>query len=403
MFVVSCRRRFATVIAIATDITTDIATRLCAATRALLAGAFAAVALAACGTGAPMPPPPPPDPSAAEQQKQAFVEAMRPRRPGRPVIVVLALNDATETTDLLLPHAVLERADVAEVLVVAPRSGDVRLYPALRVHAEMDFAGFERAHPAGADYVIVPAMEPRDDPQVSAWLARQAARGARVIGVCAGALVVAQAGLLDGRRYVSHWYYQGQVSAERPGATFVPHRRYVVDGDVATTTGITASVPMTLALVEAIGGAPRARALAAELGVPSWTPAHDSTRFGLDLARRAAYIADTLTFWRRERREIEVRDGSDDIALAFAADAWTRTRRAQVEAVAARPAVRLRSGLVLVTRPAIPEAARVALAAGVPPMQQLERTLCEIGRQLGERRRDRVEQELEYASARSAC
>jgi transcriptional regulator GlxA family with amidase domain len=47
----------------------------------------------------------------------------------------------------------------------------------------------------------------------------------------------------------------------------LPHKRYLIDRDVATTTGITASVPTMLALVEALGGRGKAQALATELGV----------------------------------------------------------------------------------------------------------------------------------------
>lgn len=196
--------------------------------------------------------------------------------------------------------------------------------------------------------------------------------------------------------------YQGEVSAERPGATYVPHQRYVVDRGVATTTGVTASVPMTIALVEAIAGTERAQALAADLGLSTWTPAHDSNRFGLNARRRWAYIVDSLAFWRRDQRAIDVSDGTDDVALALAADAWSRTRLTRVEAAAPTPTVRLRSGLVLVARDVGPEMRRVALAAGLKPVQQLERTLSEIGHQYGVMRRDRVEQELEYASASMA-
>jgi putative intracellular protease/amidase len=340
---------------------------------------------------------------AAAQAQRAFVDAMKPQRAGRPVIVVLALNDATETTDLLLPHAVLERADVADVFVVAPRAGTIRLYPTLQVRAEMDFAAFERAHPAGPDYVIVPAMEPHDDAEIAAWLRRQAERGARVIGVCVGALVVANAGLLDGREYVSHWYVQDDVSKKRPGARFVPNRRYVVDRGVATTTGITASVPMTLALVEAIGGAGRARRVADELGVASWTPAHDSARFGLNASRRWGYVVDKLTFWRHEDGAVGVGDGSDDIALALTADAWSRTGMLRVRSAAAAPVVRLRSGLVLVAEDKPVDARRLPLDATLKPMQQLDRTLCRIGEALGAERRDRVEQELEYPAQALRC
>ena len=333
---------------------------------------------------------------APANQQQAFVDAMRPQRPGRPVVAMLALNDSTETTDLLLPHAVLERADVAQVIVVAPSAAAVRLYPTLQVQAEMDFAGFERTFANGADYVIVPAMEPPDDPRVAAWLRRQAERGARVIGVCAGALVVAHAGLLDDRRYVSHWYYQRDVSKAHPRASFVPNERYVVDRGVATTTGITASLPTTIALVEAIAGAERAKAIADELGVAAWTPAHDSARFGLNGERRWGYVVDKLAFWRHERRAIKVHDGTDDIALAFAADAWSRTGLVSVQAQSDSLTVRLRSGLVLAAAPIEAGMPRIALTPELKPAQQLDRTLCEIDVRYGALRRERVEQELEY-------
>lgn len=343
------------------------------------------------------------DQAPADQRLQAFVQAMKPWRAGRPVIAILAINDATETTDLLLPHAVLERADVADVIVVAPQAGTVRLYPALQVQAETDFAGFARAYPQGADYVIVPAMEPRDEPQAAEWLRAQHERGARVIGVCVGALVVANAGLLDGRRYVSHWYYQADVSKRRPGATFVRDARYVADRGVATTTGITASVPATLALVEAIAGAQRARSLADELGVSAWTPQHDSDRFGLNGRRRWGYIVDKMAFWRREQRALDVRDGTDDIALAFAADAWARTGLVQVRAAAPSPTVKLRSGLVLIAEPVPQEMARVPMSDDVHPVRQLDRTLCDIDAHFGPLRRDRVEQELEYPAGSVVC
>ena len=365
--------------------------------------ALLAATAAACGGNAPLPPVPAADDAVAERQKDAFVEAMRPRREGRPVVAILALNDATETTDLLLPHAVLERAGVADVLVVAPHAGAIHLFPTLQVQAELDFAAFERLHPNGADYVIVPAMEPDDSPDVSAWLRRQADRGARVIGVCIGAVVVANAELLDDRRFLSHWYARAGIAAKRPGATFVPHQRYLADRGVATTTGISASVPMTIALVEAIGGTEKARMLAAELGVTAWTPAHDSSRFGLTARRRWDYIADTLAFWRRKPRAIEVRNGTDDIALALTADAWVRSRMARVEAQSATPTVRLRSGLVLSASAPAPDVARIPLETGLKPMQQLEHTLCLIAEQHGANRRDRVEQELEYTAAPGLC
>ncbi|WP_407062259.1 DJ-1/PfpI family protein [Caldimonas mangrovi] len=368
---------------------------------ALIGTAILALGLAACGSRAPLPPPP--DAAAVERQAQAFVDALKPHREGRPVIAVLARNEGTEITDLLLPHAVLQRADVADVLVVAPRRGPVALYPALQVEAEQDFAGFDRAHPGGADYVVVPAMEVDNDPAVLGWLRQQAQRGAKVIGVCSGARVVGQAGLLDGRRFAGHWYDRSTLLERHPGATHVPHQRYVVDRGVATTTGITASVPTMLALVEALGGRAKAHALADELGVASWSPAHDSAPFGLTAGRGWEYVLNKAAFWRNQRWHVDMQDGTDDIALALAVDAWSRTGHIEVEPVSSSGPVSLRSGLVLATQPASGERPRLPLATGLKPVQQLDRTLCEIEQRYGDARREWVMQEMEYPAMPGAC
>jgi putative intracellular protease/amidase len=370
--------------------------------RALIGASIAALGLAGCGTSAPQAPVQD-DAATIARDKQGFVEALKPRAPGRPVVAVLALNESTEMTDLLVPHAVLQRAGVAEVRIVAPRAGRVSLYPALEVDGAQDMASFDRMHPSGADYVIVPAMRTDDDPAVKGWLQRQAQQGARVIGVCSGARVVGQAGLLDGRRFAGHWYDRSTLLRRHPGATYVPNRRYVVDRGVATTTGITASVPTVLALVEAIGGRERAQAVAAELGVAAWDPAHDSAPFKLDAGRAWTYVVDKAVFWREERWRVEVQSGSDDVALALAVDAWMRTGRVSVEAASASGPVRLKSGLLLIAQPAGSGSPRVPLSPALKPAQQLDLTLCEIADRYGVVRRDRVMREMEYPRPESAC
>lgn len=363
---------------------------------------MAAWIVSGCGAGVQVPPAET-DAATSERQAQAFIDALKPQRPGKPVIAVLALNEGTEITDFLLTHAVLRRADVADVQAVAPHRGRVNLYPALAVDVAQDLAGFDRAHPSGADYVIVPAMQDDNNPAVIAWLQEQARKGARIIAVCAGGLVAGRAGLLDERRFVTHWYFRKDILERHPGATYVPHQRYVADRGVATTTGITASIPAMLALVEAIGGRGKAQALAAELGVPSWTPAHDSSLFGLNASRASTYLLHKAAFWRDQQWQVDVQDGMDDIALALATDAWSRTGHISVEAVSASGPVRLRSGLLLLAQPPADNRPRLPLAGTLTPVQQLDRTLCEIGERYGASLREWVKMEMEYAGAASAC
>lgn len=331
-----------------------------------------------------------------EHEAKTFVDALKPRRAGKPAIAVVALNEGTETNDFVLTYALLQRSGLADVQAVAPRRGRVVLYPALEVDGVQDSAAFDAAHPSGADYVIVPAMRNDDDPAIIAWLRQQADRGARIIGVCAGALVVGRAGLLDGRRFTTHWYYRSTAQKRHPSAVYVPNQRYVIDRDVATTTGITASLPTMLALVEAIGGADMARSLADELGITSWTPVHDSSRFVLDARRAWSYMLNKALFWGHERWRVDVDEGMDDIALALTADAWSRTGRVSIEAVSASSRVRLRSDLLLVAKRAGDAMPRLPLAPALKPVRQLDRTLCEIGDRFGRARREWVMLEMEY-------
>lgn len=323
----------------------------------------------------------------------------------RPVIAVLALNEGTETTDFLVPHAVLRQAQVGVVEAVAPQPGPVVLMPALEVEGVRDFASFDAAYPAGADIVVVPAMHRDDDPAVRAWLQRQAAQGAVVVAVCSGARVVGQAGLLEGRRFTGHWYDRSTLLRRHAGAVHVPGLRYLADGPVVTTTGVSASLPVSLALVEALAGAASARAVAEELGLATWHAVHRSDRFGLGLAQVWTLAANTALFWRHERIELAVADGADDVALALAADAWSRTYRSQAVAVnllAPAQAVRLRSGLVL--RVAPPQAAAVPTAVpDGPPACALRATLHAIGQRYGNGTRQWVATQLEYDEAQDDC
>lgn len=351
--------------------------------------------LALAGCGADVPSPPPIDAATAAHQASAFIEAIKPRREGKPVIAIVARNDGTEITDFLLTHAVLQRADIAEVHAVAPRTGRVSLYPALQVEVTQDLASFDQSHPAGADYVIVPAMSDTNDGAILAWLKQQSDLGAHIIGICAGALVVGNAGLLDQRHFTTHWFYLKELRENHPTAMYVPHQRYVIDSNIATTTGITASVPTMLALIESIGGRDKAQALATEIGVVSWTPVHDSSAFGLNFSRGLRYVLNKAAFWRDDQMRVDVVDGMDDISLAFAADAWSRTGHITVQAAAPGP-VKLRSGITLLPESPPEDASLLPLASNLKPMEQLDRTLCAIGSRFGTARQEWVRMELEY-------
>lgn len=356
-------------------------------------GAFLRSLPAAPAAGAPA--------AISPEETRATLEALRPVRRARPVIAILGANGTarTETTDYLMPYGILRRADVAEVFALATHAGPVRLYPSLQVEPDATVAQFDARYPDGADYVVVPAMEPNDDPAALAWIRSQHAKGAQIIGVCAGATVVAAAGLLDARRATTHWYYMKDMLRAQPSIQPVRDRRFVVDGRVATTTGITASMPMMLTLIEAIGGGDKAQAVAGELGVAQWDARHASDAFILTRPFALTVLRNTLAFWQRESLGLRLQPQMDEVSLALVVDAWSRTYRSNVVTMAdtAGP-VTTRSGLRVWpdAAPGEPAAHAQVQASGAAPARVLDANLAEIGARYGAATAYIVAMQLEY-------
>ena len=339
-------------------------------------------------------------PPVPQEETDAMLAALRHQGEGRPVIAVIGINDATETNDYVTTTGILRRADVADVVMLATGPGPVQLYPVLRVEPDATIAEFDAEHPDGADYVIVPAMSRDDDPAVLAWLQDQSRKGAKIIGVCAGAKVVAAAGLLDGKRATTHWYYRKEMLKRSPTIEYVADRRMVADGNVVTTTGITAAMPMMLTLIEAIAGRTKAEAVARDLGVETWNMRHASAAFKFTRPFATTVLANRMAFWNRDTWGIELQSGMDEVSLALVADAWTRTYRSDaVTFAASTSAVVTANGVhVLPDRAGDdwPKDRRVSTFPDKPLVQALDQTLEAITARYGERTTNVVAMQLEY-------
>jgi len=335
-------------------------------------------------------------------EPQARIEAA-PLHPGRvrPVVAVVGHNAFTELTDYVVPYGVLKLADVADVFALGTGPGPVRLFPAFTVQADATIAEFDSRYPAGADYVVVPAVHEDEDPALLAWVRQQRDKGATLVGICDGVWVLARAGVLRGHRATGHWYSRSALARQFPDTRWVNDRRYVADGKVVTTTGVTASIPVSLALVEAIGGTARAAEVARRIGAAGWSDAYTATPFQLGARNLYTAARNTLAFWRHEDLGAALQAGGDDIALALAADAFARTYRSRVLASAPTPAgVRLRSGLVFL--PDRGDAAGAALpqstahASALAAVPALDATLRDIAQRYGADTADFVALQLEY-------
>ncbi len=95
-------------------------------------------------------------------------------------------------------------------------------------------------------------------------------RGARIVSLCTGAFVLAEAGLLAGRRVTTHWAECGELARRHPDVVVDPDVLYVDDDDVLTSAGSAASIDLCLHVVRKDHGAEVATALARQLVVPPY-------------------------------------------------------------------------------------------------------------------------------------
>lgn len=122
-----------------------------------------------------------------------------------------------------------------------------------------------------ADTIIVPSWhDPAARPPQRLLDALSAAhrRGARVVGLCLGAFVLAEAGLLDGRKATTHWAYAQEFARRYPGVQVDADVLYIDDGKVLTSAGTAAGIDCCLHLLRQEYGSEVANIVARRLVTP---------------------------------------------------------------------------------------------------------------------------------------
>jgi transcriptional regulator GlxA family with amidase domain len=188
--------------------------------------------------------------------------AMR-TRPGRRVGIFL--YDGMMALDAIGPADVFGLANIMtrhedpsasphyDVCLVGPRKGLIKTGTGFRLAADLSVLD---ADPAFDTLVIPGGYDQRDAenalaiPKVHAWLRRAARQSRRVASVCTGAMILANLGLLGGRRATTHWAFCDRLRADFPAVRVEPDSLWVKDGKIYTSAGITTGIDLALALVE---------------------------------------------------------------------------------------------------------------------------------------------------------
>ncbi|MFI6867677.1 GlxA family transcriptional regulator [Nocardia sp. NPDC050406] len=170
-------------------------------------------------------------------------------------LIQLAVFDGFQLLDLSGPAdvfnaaALLGGAPLYEIEIVAARPGLVRTLSGIGVHAvraigeqseavdTLIVTGGVVSAPASRDAVLIDGIR------------RTAERARRVASVCSGAFLLAEAGLLRGRRVTTHWAGSSGLAERYPDIRVEPDRIYVQDGEIWTSAGVTAGIDLAMAMV----------------------------------------------------------------------------------------------------------------------------------------------------------
>lgn len=112
----------------------------------------------------------------------------------------------------------------------------------------------------GGAQVITPSS-----PKLLAFVQKAARSARRIAGPCTGAFILAEAGILDGRRATTHWHFARDFRSLYPRVTLEEDRIFIIDGPVWTSAGMTASLDLALAMVEKDLGIEIARKVARKM------------------------------------------------------------------------------------------------------------------------------------------
>ena len=226
--------------------------------------------------------------------------------PADPHVVAVLAPDGVVGFDLSIPCQVFGTTRLAggaypyavRVCAATPVTSTAGGMSYFQITAPYDLTGAD-----DADTVIVPGVDRsrRPDDAVLRTLRAAAARGARVVSICTGAFVLAEAGVLDGLTVTTHWRASAELARRYPRVQVDASALYLGDGRIFTSAGVAAGLDLCLHLVHRDHGAAVAAASARTVVMPPAREGGQAQFITHELpGAGSGSLAGTLEWMRRE-------------------------------------------------------------------------------------------------------
>ena len=272
---------------------------------------------------------------------------------GTIVVAMVLGRSGSDTADVLAPYEVFTTSPAFSTYTVADTASPASMNGGLSVVPSYTYADVAAGTAPAPDLIVVPAVNGPAGPEEQAardFISQRYRAGARVLGICAGSRLLAASGVLDGLRATSHWSRISALETSNPAVTWVRGQRYVQDGRVTTTGGVTSSISGSLKVMGDLAGPAEAARVGKLINYPGWSLDAPVAMPAQSFAADDLSVLSNFAFpWARPGFDVQLDDGIGEIDAAALLEVYSYSQAAAANALSRTGTVVTRHGLTIRT------------------------------------------------------
>ncbi|WP_268625199.1 DJ-1/PfpI family protein [Paenibacillus alvei] len=244
----------------------------------------------------------------------------------KPTVAVLLANEVTEVFDFLVPYEMFAMTEAYNVYGVAPDREIKSLTGGLDVVPHYSYDEMDAMLGKSPDIIVIPFMPILDENKyapVREWIRKHSGAKTTLISICNGAENLADTGLLNGKSAATHWGDINRLIKKYPKVQWVNDRRYVPQGNIVSSAGLTSGIDATLYVISKQLGEAAANKVAKEMNYPSYeyvtNPQMKPFVAGLS---DITYVLNNAYQWNKVKAGVLLYNGADELDLSAAFDTY---------------------------------------------------------------------------------
>ncbi|WNQ12527.1 DJ-1/PfpI family protein [Paenibacillus aurantius] len=254
--------------------------------------------------------------------------------PLKPTVAVMLGGEQTEAIDFVAPYELFASSEAFNVYAVAPKKQLTTLTGGLNVMPHYSYKELDDVLGKKPDVVVIPFIPPGSAPdqkEVNDYIRNHSGPETILLSICNGAENLASTGLLNGKSATTHWGDIGRVEEKYPQVEWIRGQRYVENGNIVNSAGLSAGIDASLHVISRFAGSGTAKRLADAMRYPTYTFVDHPEAEQYRLQPSDALILLNYAFaWKKEKAGVLLYDGMDELSLITLFDTYAATGRVRL-------------------------------------------------------------------------